>query len=129
MCPCDTAPMDTHCARTPGLPAPGLPEARIVARGDPPEGEAVRRPCGPEEDGVVCASHWRGFLEQAIEEEEDDDDVSRNDFSICLYVQCFRGCLVLTTHTSSRNDIEAMMPQRAIAQAYFPFWAEIQYQS
>ena len=37
----------------------------------PPEGEAVRRPCGPEEDGVVRASHWRGHLEEAIEEEEE----------------------------------------------------------
>ena len=45
------------------------PEARSVARGDPPEGEAVRR---PEEDGVVRASHWRGRLEAAIEEEEED---------------------------------------------------------
>ena len=35
-----------------------------------PEGEAVRRPCGPEEDGVVRASHWRGRLEEAIEEED-----------------------------------------------------------
>ena len=36
----------------------------------PPEGEAVWRPCGPEEDGVVRASHRRGRLEEAIEEEE-----------------------------------------------------------
>ena len=42
-----------------------------MARGDPPEGEAVRQPCGPEEDGIVCASHWRGHLAEAIEEEED----------------------------------------------------------
>ena len=43
-----------------------------MARGDSPEGEAVRRPCGHEEDGVVRASHWRGHLEKAIEEEEED---------------------------------------------------------
>ena len=43
-----------------------------MARGDPPEVEAVRRPCGPEEDGVVRASHWRGHLEEAIVEEEED---------------------------------------------------------
>ena len=60
------------CARTPGLPTPGHPEARSVARGDPPEGEAVRRPCGPEEDGVVRARNWRGLLERAIEEEEQE---------------------------------------------------------
>ena len=61
------------CVHTPGLPTPGHPEARSVARGDPPEGEAVRRPCGPEEDGVVRASHWRGNLGEAIEEEEEDN--------------------------------------------------------
>ena len=53
-----------------GLSTPGHPKARSVARGDPPEGEAVRRPRGPEEDGVVRASHRRGRLEEAIEEEE-----------------------------------------------------------
>ena len=41
-------------------------------RRPPPEGEAVRRPCGPEEDGVVLASHWRGRLEKPIEEEEEE---------------------------------------------------------
>ena len=51
----------------------GHPEARSVTRGDPPpEGEAVWRPCGPEEDGVVRASHWRGHLEEAIEEETEE---------------------------------------------------------
>ena len=38
---------------------PGHPGTRSVARGDPPE-----------EDGVVRSSHWRGRLEEAIEEEE-----------------------------------------------------------
>ena len=42
-----------------------------MARGDPPKGEAVRQPCGPEEDGVVRASHWCGHLEEVTEEEED----------------------------------------------------------
>ena len=41
-----------------------------MARGDPPEGEAARRPCGPEEDGVVRAT------EEAIEEEEQEETVS-----------------------------------------------------
>ena len=47
-----------------------------MARGDPPEGEAVRRPCGNEEDGVVRASHWRGHLEEAIEEEEKQEKLN-----------------------------------------------------
>ena len=49
---------------------------KSVARGDPPEGEAVRRPCGPEEDGVVRASRWRGHLEEAIEEEMRESGMS-----------------------------------------------------
>ena len=38
----------------------------------PPEGEAVRRSCGPEEDSVVRASRWCGHLKEAIEEEEEE---------------------------------------------------------
>ena len=41
-----------------------------MARGDPTGGEAVR-PCGPEEDGAVRASHRRGRLEEAAIEEEE----------------------------------------------------------
>ena len=40
MCPCDTYRSNGHCARTPGLPTPGHPEARSVARGDPPWGRS-----------------------------------------------------------------------------------------
>ena len=42
-----------HCAHTPGLPPSGHPEARSVANGNPPEGDAVWRSCVPEEDSVV----------------------------------------------------------------------------
>ena len=54
-----------HCAHT-----PGHPKVCSVARGYPPEGEAVWRSCGPEEDGVVRASDWPGRLEEAIEKED-----------------------------------------------------------
>ena len=49
-----------------------------------PEGEAVRWPCGLEEDAVVRASHWRGRLEGAIEEE------LMRDKTVYAYVQT--GC-------------------------------------
>ena len=60
--------------RRPYPPPPPLP---------PTEGEAEQRPCGgPEEDDVVRArSHWRGRLEETIEEEEEEEasDVKMND--------------------------------------------------
>ena len=52
-------------------------EARSVARGYPPEREAVRRSCGPEEDSVVRAIRWCGHLKEAIEEEEEDRKSNR----------------------------------------------------
>ena len=79
MCPCDTAPMDTaHGLQD--CPLQDIP--RLAAWPEeshpppppppPPEGEAVhQQPSGPEEDDVVRASHWRGCLEEVIEEEEE----------------------------------------------------------
>ena len=56
MCPCDTAPMDT--AHVPqDCPLQDIPTLAAWPEETPPEGEAVRRPCSPEEDGVVHASH------------------------------------------------------------------------
>ena len=44
--------VDNDSVPSPGLPTPGHPEARSVARGDPPEGEAVWQPC---DDSVPCS--------------------------------------------------------------------------
>ena len=65
-----------HCARTPGLPTPGHPEARSVARGDLqdcPLQDIPRLAAWPEEDGVIRASRWRGHVEEAIVEEEEEE--------------------------------------------------------
>ena len=66
MLPCDTAPMDTAHLLLQDCPLQDISRSEEA----PPEGEAGRRPCGPEEDGAVRASHWRGRPEKAIEEGE-----------------------------------------------------------
>ena len=75
MRPCHTAPIGTVHV---GLPTPGHPVAPWPEDTPPPapsplprEKLPARRVCGPEEDGVDRASHWRGRLEETIEEEEE----------------------------------------------------------
>ena len=51
-------------------PLQDIPRLAAWPEETPPEGEAARRSYGPEEDGVARASHWRGRLEEAIEEED-----------------------------------------------------------
>ena len=42
-------------------------------RSYPPEGETLRRPCGPEEDSGIRASHWRGRLKDLMAEKRKCD--------------------------------------------------------
>ena len=54
---------------SPALPAPGNPAEDHLARGSAPDGEAVREPGSPKEDGSICERSWCFRLALGIEEE------------------------------------------------------------
>ena len=52
--PLATPLSNDQCDSPPALPAPGHHAADHLARGSAPDGEAVRGPSSPKEDGSIC---------------------------------------------------------------------------
>ena len=69
-CPCNTGPKGP----SPALPAPGHPAGDRLAPGSVPDGEAVRGPDSPRQDGSICERGWSFRLGMVIEEEQEEEE-------------------------------------------------------